>query len=158
MDSHALSPLFIESVRRNLKNCIEEFDDIIRRCKRPSKVRKLEHGENSILKNLGCLTKEESHVWRSLFLPTYFRKQNIGSTLSRIVGDGKQHDLIFSGKSWLDSSLEDKATAKLETKREVKTKVQESSKTFGEKDSADIWEAIAESHLESIWDDEKKQV
>tara|TARA_R110002050_G_scaffold7274_2_gene28422 strand:+ start:27686 stop:29683 length:1998 start_codon:yes stop_codon:yes gene_type:complete len=158
MDSHALSPLFIESVRRNLENSIEEFDDIIRRCERPKRVRKLEHGENAILKNMGCKTKEESLVWRSLFLPTYFRKQNIGSTLSKIVGKGKQHDLIFSGKSWLDSSLEDKATVKLETKREVKTKVQESSKLFGEKDSADIWEAIAEDHLEPIWDDVNSQV
>ena len=58
----------------------------------------------------------------------------------------------------MDSSLEDKATVKLETKREVKTKVQESSKMFGDKDSADIWEAIAEDHLETIWDDVNNQV
>lgn len=158
MDSHALSPLFIESVRRNIESSIEDFSDIIKKCERPKKVRKLERGENAILKNLGCKTKEESYIWRSLFLPTYFRKQNIDSTLSKIIGGGKQHDLIFSGKSWLDSSLEDKATVKLETKREVKTKVQESSKMFGDKDSADIWEAIAEDHLETIWDDVNNQV
>mgnify|MGYP001214298682 CR=1 FL=1 len=150
MENHSLSTLFVEGIRRELDNVIEEYDDILRRCRAPAYGRNLHHGENNILRRLGCSNKKESKVWRSLFLPTYFRKQNVGSTLSRIIGEGDQHDVFFSGQAWLDDTIEDTATERLEKRREIKEKVQESSKIFGDRDDDDVWEAFAESHLD--WD------
>ena len=151
METHALSTLFVEATRRNLIPTIQGFADVLSRCDPPPTGRNLAHGEGTILKSLGCPNKKASKGWRALFLPTYFRPANVDSVLSRIVGSGDQHDTLFGGKAWLDTSLEDEATKQLEEKRDVKRRVRDMSKVHGDGDTDDMWEAIATEH--EIWKD-----
>jgi len=152
METHALSTLFVEAARRNLADTIESFDDVLSRCDPPSTGRALTHGEGNILRSLGCANKKASKVWRALFLPTYFRPVNVGSVLSTIIGEGDQHDTMFSGKAWLDDTIEDEATKELAEKREVKRRVKNLTKVLGEDSADDMWEQIAAEHLD--WDSE----
>ena len=149
MESYALSPLFVESVRRELPDLVETYSDVLSRADPPESVRKLDRGEGRILKELGCDSKTASLVWRSLFLPTYFRPSNDGTTLSTIVGKGEQHDLLFSGHSWLDENIEDSATEELEEQREVRRRVRNATLIMEDSDDSDVWELLAESH----WDE-----
>ena len=151
METHSLSTLFVESARGNLADTIGQFSDVLARSTAPVHGRKLAHGEGNILRSLGCPNKKASKVWRALFLPTYFRPANDGSVLSRIIGDGDQHETLFSGNAWLDSSIEQTATKELESKRELKTKVKTLTKHLTDGDTDDVWEAIADEHL--MWND-----
>lgn len=152
METHSLSTLFVESARANLSDTIGQFTDVLSRSNPPVYGRKLAHGEGNILRSLGCPNKKASRVWRSLFLPTYFRPANDGSVLSRIIGEGNQHETLFSGEAWLDSSIEQTATKKLESKRELKTKVRTLTKHLSDGDTDDVWEAIADEHL--MWNED----
>ena len=149
MESYALSPLFVESVRDKLPSIISDYQDVLSRCTKPKKNRKLDHGENIILKSLGCKTKHDSLIWRSLFLPSYFRKANRKNTLlANIIGSSPQGDLLFTGTAWLDRKIEQEATKKLEVRKEVREKVKKATmdeSTMLEDD--EIWDSLAEEHF-----------
>jgi hypothetical protein len=151
METHSLSTLFVEATRKNIHDTIGQFSDVLGRANAPKHGRKLAHGEGGLLRSLGCPNKKSSKVWRALFLPTYFRPANDGTVLSRIIGEGDQHDTLFSGQAWLDNTIESTATKDLETKRELKSKVKKMTTHLGSGDTDDVWEAIAEEHL--IWND-----
>lgn len=151
METHSLSTLFVESARVNLVDTIGQFTDVLSRASPPLHGRKLAHGEGNVLRSLGCPNKTASKVWRALFLPTYFRPQNKGSVLSRIIGEGDQHQTLFGGRAWLDSTMEATATKQLESKKELKKKVRDMTKHLSDGDTDDVWEAIADEHL--MWDE-----
>jgi len=147
MDNYSLTPLFVEGIRHSLMDIISEYRSIINKSEVPNSVRKLDKGEGEILKDLGCQNKKESKIWRSLFLPTYFRPINKDTLMSTIIGDSEQKDILFSGKSWLDDELESDATQDLEKHRDIKEKVREASKVHVNADDNDVWDALMENHF-----------
>ena len=151
MESYSLSPLFVEAVRNELPSIIEEYSDVLSRCSPPTSVRNLNRGEGMWLKNMGCSNKQASMIWRSVFLPTYFQSANKGSLFSRIIGEGEQHDTMFSGEAWI-GEFENTATQELEKHREIRERVKTASKQHSSSDEADVWDALFESHLESDYD------
>jgi hypothetical protein len=146
MDTYSLTPLFVEGIRNSLADIIFDYKDVINSLSAPESVRNLEKGEGHILKGFGCENKKQSQIWRSLFLPTYFRPQNINSMLSKVIGAGEQKDILFSGQAWLDSEIEAEATSDLEKHRDMKEKVREASKVHVEADDNDVWDALMETH------------
>ena len=148
MEQHAMSPLFVEAVRDNLPTLVQEFSDVLGRCETPEYTRKLDRGEQKILQDLGCKTRLQSSIWRSLFLPHYFRQIHSESMLSGIIGDGSHRDILFNGKAWLNADLEDTATQELEARREVREKVKEATldETKFSSDE-DLWDLIEQSHF-----------
>ena len=147
METYALSPLFVEHARDSLVELIGEFSDVLGRSKKPSAGRSLVSGEAAILKSLGCATKDESSIFRSLFLPQYLRQKNSGRTLWEIIGANTQRKMLFSGRAWLDSSIESGAIGNLEALGEVREKVRQAITSEHDDQS---WEALAEVHLDEF--------
>ena len=148
MEQNAMSPLFVEAVREELPNLVEDFSDVLGRCAVPEYTRKLERGEQKILKDLGCKTRSESKIWRSILLPYYFRPVNKGTMLSDVIGSSEHRDQLFAGDAWLDQDLEVTATKELEAKREVREKIQKA--TLDEtrlSEDEDLWDLIEQSHF-----------
>ena len=143
---YALTPLFIEGVRRSLSNLMEEYNDILSRCDPPTVGRNLAYGEAKILKALGCSSKDESRVMRALVLPNYLRPTNTDTMLWNAVKDPKFRDLCFSGKSWLDDGLSDEATEALAKRREVESELQDASREDSLLDDSELWENILDAH------------
>ena len=149
METYALAPLFIESVRKNLPSVMLEFDDILSKCIASESLAKLLDNDADLLKSIGCSSKSDSKIWRSLVLPKYLTKKARGIFYD-IVGDNTHRPTLFGQRcSWLDTSIKSKATDELEAHREVREKVQkvvQSSDTGGE----DMWEHIANAHLDGF--------
>jgi len=148
LQQHSMAPLFVEAVRDNLSSIVQEFNDVLNRSNAPAHSRKLDRGEQKILKDLGCKTRLESQIWRSLFLPFYFRPIHKESMLSGIIGDNDHRDLLFSGRAWVDDTIEDTATQELEVNREIREKVKKA--TLDEtrlSDGDDLWDLIEQSHF-----------
>ena len=149
METYALAPLFIESVRKNLPSVMVEFDDILSKCIPSESLAKLLGNDADLLKSIGCSSKTDSKIWRSLILPKYLTKQARGIFYD-IVGDSSHRPTLFGQRcSWLDTSIKSKATDELEAYREVREKVQnvaKSTDTGGE----DMWEHIANAHLDTL--------
>ena len=153
METYALAPLFVEAARGQLADVAHEFSDILTTATKPDSTRRLERGESEVLKSLGCVTKDESLVFRSLFLPSYMRPTNKNSLLWRIVGAGYR-DLFFSGKAWFDESIATDATTRLQKRRDVEAAVREAVKEKDDpSESDDLWEHIAEAHIDSLLED-----
>ena len=146
METHALAPLFVESARNQLSSIITSFADVLDRADPPPYYRKLERGENKILKKLGCSTKNDSILWRSLFLPMYFKSDQDGSMLWEVIGEGSIRNMLFSGKAWLDETeYESTATEKYEEKKELRQRVR---KIMADSDSEDdMWEQMIHDHM-----------
>ena len=149
METYALAPLFIEAARGKLVDTASEFSDIISSSKITKPTRRLEAKESAILKSLGCSSKSESLIFRSLFLPTYLRPINRDSLLWKIVGDSHR-DLFFSGTAWFDESLKSDATDKLQQRRDVEEAVKKAVRENDDPNDQDLWEHIAEAHLNSL--------
>ena len=149
MDSYALAPLFIESVRKNLPATMVEFNDILSKCQPADSTPKLLADDAKLLKSIGCSSKSESRIWRSLILPKYLTK-NVRGIFYDIVGDSSHRPTLFGQRcSWLDTSIESKATAELEAKKEVRQKVQKVAQSSDVADD-DMWEHIANAHLDTL--------
>jgi len=150
LDTYALTPLFIEAVRDNLRNVITDFSDVLGTSERANAIRALTKNEGKILRSIGCKTKEESEVWRSLFLPNYFRTSTKGNLLWKIVGTSEHRDRLFSGSAWFDDSWESTATEKLEAKREMRAEMKATTMKTADVDNDTLWDALMESHLEDL--------
>jgi len=149
LDTYALTPLFIEAIQKNLQNVITEFSDVLQTSSRATTIRSLTRNEGKALRSIGCKTKEQSEIWRSLFLPNYFRTATKGNLLWKIVGTSEHRDRLFSGLAWFDDSWESIATEKLEAKREMRAEMRTTMKT-ADVDNDTLWDALMESHLEDL--------
>tara|TARA_R110000851_G_scaffold108116_9_gene229030 strand:+ start:1784 stop:3802 length:2019 start_codon:yes stop_codon:yes gene_type:complete len=147
MDNYSLTPLFVEGIRNNLMDIISEYKKIINDSEVPKSVRNLDKGEGNVLKDFGCENKKQSKIWRSIFLPTYFRPVNDKSMMSKVIGDSEHRDMLFSGNAWLDTELESDATIDLEKHRDIKERVREASKVHVNADDNDVWDALMENHF-----------
>lgn len=146
METHALAPLFVESARRELSSLITSFSDVFSRSDPPQFYRKLERGESKLLKDLGCANKSDSILWRSLFLPMYFKSDQDGSMLWEVIGEGSIRNMLFSGRAWLDDTQYDStATEKFVEKKELRQRVR---KIMADVESEDeMWEQIIHDHM-----------
>ena len=147
METYALSPLFVEHARNTVTDILADFSDVLSRARPPSAFRKLEKSEQGILKSLGCKTARESGVWRSLLLPTYLRPSNRGRMFWEVIGDNSQRKTLFSGLAWLDSTIENESTQKLDELREVREKVKAASVSAHDESS---WEQLAELYIDEL--------
>ena len=151
LDTYALTPLFIESVRDNLPAVISDFNDVLSSADSPISIRSLSKTEGAMLRSIGCRTKDESKVWRSLFLPTYFRPiARKTSLLWKVTGDSEHRPQMFSGKAWFDNTWESTATEKLASKREVREEMKTTMLKTADVDNDSLWESLMESHLEDV--------
>lgn len=154
MDTYALAPLFIEAVRKHLPATLVDFDDILSKADPAEAICRLVGNDADLLKSIGCSTKKESQIWRSLILPNYLNKSAVRGMFYEIVGDSPHRPTLFGSRcSWLDESIESKATDALEAKRDVRVKVQKLAQTAVESTDEDFWEQIANAHLDTL-DDE----
>jgi len=154
MDTYALAPLFIEAVRKHLPATLVDFDDILSKADPAEAICRLVGNDADLLKSIGCSTKKESQIWRSLILPNYLNKNAVRGMFYEIVGDSPHRPTLFGSRcSWLDESIESKATDALEAKRDVRVKVQKLAQTAVESTDEDFWEQIANAHLDTL-DDE----
>jgi hypothetical protein len=150
LDTYALTPLFIEAVRDNLKDVIADFSDVLGTSERAKSIRALTKNEGKILRSIGCKTKEESEIWRSLFLPNYFRTISKGNLLWKIIGTSDNRDVLYSGQAWFDNTWESKATEKLEAKRELREEMRVTTMKTADIDNDSLWDSLMESHLEDL--------
>lgn len=150
LDTYALTPLFIEAIQKNLRNVITEFSDVLQTSSRANTIRSLTKNEGKVLRSIGCKSKEESEIWRSLFLPNYFRTATKGNLLWKIVGTSEHRDRLFSGLAWFDDSWESTATEKLEAKREMRAEMKATTMKTADVDNDTLWDALMESHLEDL--------
>lgn len=154
MDTYALAPLFIEAVRKHLPATLVDFDDILSKADPAQSMSRLVGNDAELLKSIGCSTKKQSQIWRSLILPNYLNKDSRLGMFYEIVGDSPHRPTLFGSRcSWLDESVESKATEALEAKRDVRVKVQKLAQTAVESTDEDFWEQIANAHLDTL-DDE----
>jgi len=147
METHALAPLFVESARRELSSIITSFSDVLARTDPPPFYRKLVRGENRLLKDMGCSTKADSVVWRSMFLPLYFRPDSKDSMLWKIIGESDVRKMLFSGSAWLDSDIESVATEKHQEKKVLRERVK---KVMSDDEAeSDMWEQMVQDHMDA---------
>jgi len=150
MDNYALAPLFIEAVRKNLNNTMADFNDILEDALPAIMKSTLRDGDADLLKQAGCLTKADSLVWRSLILPSYLTDTSKG-VLYDIVGDSPHKPTLFGSRcSWLNLNVKAVATDALKAKNKVRKKVQTIAQTSLESDDSDLWEQIANAHLDTL--------
>ena len=150
MDNQALAPLFVESTRRELSNIITSFNDVLSRSEPPPFFRSLNPGEKKLLRSQGCVTKDESLIWRSLFLPVYFQSQSKDSMLWNIIGDSKIRKILFSGKAWLDVNIENTATEQHQDKQILRERVKKA--ISNDEAESDKWEQIVQDHMNQDYD------
>ncbi len=149
METYALAPLFIESVRKNLPATMVEFHDILSKCEPAESLAKLVGSDATLLKSIGCSSKSDSRIWRSLVLPTYLTKK-VRGIFYEIVGDSSHRPTLFGQRcSWLDMTIKSKATEELEAQKEVREKVQKVAQSADVADD-DMWEHIANAHLDTL--------
>lgn len=147
MDDYALAPLFVEAARNNLPLLVEEYADVLDACEQAQTIFPLRNADSANLRSLGC-TKEQSSVWRSLFIPSYLRPKRRGSLLWEVIGDDSEHrDSLFSGSAWFTG--EDVATAALTKRREVKEAIKVATQSIGSEDD-NMWEAMMDAHLAGL--------
>lgn len=148
MDDYALAPLFVEAASNNLATLTEEFLDVLSTAKPAINPHPLKGDDSSLLRSIGCKTKEMAKTWRSLFLPSYLRPSGKGNLLWDIVGkDSKHRKALFKGDAWFSSK--NSATAALAERREVKEAIKTASQS-GELGDDDLWEAMMESQLNRL--------
>ena len=153
MDTYALAPLFIEAVRKQLNNTMIEFSDILSKSEPPIYKSPLVNGDSNLLKSIGCSSRSDSLIWRALILPSYLVNSTHG-VFYEIVGDTPHRPTLFGSRcSWLDSDIQSHATEALEAKRDVRKKVQDLAQTALESDDEDLWEHIANAHLDGLDED-----
>jgi hypothetical protein len=153
MDTYALAPLFIEATRKNLVATMVDFHDILSKSIPAESNTRLVGNEADLLKSIGCSSKTDSLIWRSLVLPKYLR-QGVRGVFYDIVGDSPHRPTLFGSRcSWLDDTIESTATEALEAKREVREKVQQLAQSAVESNDEDFWENLANAHLDTL-DDE----
>jgi len=150
MDTYALAPLFIESCRSSLSTTMSDFSDILVDCEKPVSSMKLTGTDAALLKSIGCSTKSESLIWRSLVLPKYLHS-GVRGAFYDIVGDSPHRPTLFGSRcAWMDGTTESASTDALEAKREVRKKVQKLAQTAVESSDDDFWEQIANAHLDTL--------
>ncbi len=149
METYALTPLFIEHARKAIPVILEDFADVIVRADKPAKFRQIDKNEKAILKALGCKSKKDSAVWRSLLLPNYMRKSNRDRMLWDIIGVNRSRDSMFSGTSWLDQTKKSTATEKLEAQKSVRETIK---KVQISEHSNEGWESLAELYIDEYQD------
>ena len=149
METYALTPLFIEHARKAIPVILEDFADVITRAGKPAKFRQIDKNEKAILKSLGCKSKKDSQVWRSLLLPNYMRKSNRDRMLWDIIGVNRSRDSMFSGTSWLDQTKKSTATEKLEAQKSVRETIK---KVQISEHSNEGWESLAELYIDEYED------
>jgi len=149
MDDYALAPLFVEAARNKLPDIIEEYDDILQQAVKASIIHPIKGSDKHNLKSIGCISKEQSSIWRSLFLPTYLRPQGKNSLIDEVIGNSKHKKNLFSGSAWF--SGENIATDKLSKRREVIENIKTSSKEIAPEDD-ELWEAMLNAQIESLDD------
>lgn len=151
MDTYALAPLFIEAVRKHLPATMVDFDDILSKSDPAEAISRLVGEDSDLLKSIGCSTKKQSQIWRSLLLPNYLNKDSQRGMFYDIVGESPHRPTLFGSRcSWLDSAISTKATDALEAKRDVRVKVQKLASTAVESNDEDFWEQIANAHLDTL--------
>ena len=150
MDNYALAPLFVEAARRELPDTLKEFADVLSTTNTPMHTRRLAPGEADMLKRLGCTTKDESLILRSLLLPNYMRP-GMRDFLWEVVGDSAHRDSLFTGDAWLNDDTDDTATATLEKARDVKESMKETTLKVSVEDD-DVWESLLDAHLGELED------
>lgn len=152
MDDYALSPLFVEAAAANLETLAVEYADVLGLAEPPEHLFPLKAKDQSLLRSIGCPSKEDSKVWRSLFLPSYMRPAGRGTLLWDIVGkDSKHRDGLFAGDAWFNATSV--ATSALTKRREVKEAIKTASQsaTLG---NDDLWEAMMDAHLAGLEDED----
>tara|TARA_R110002020_G_scaffold237564_1_gene449924 strand:+ start:512 stop:2494 length:1983 start_codon:yes stop_codon:yes gene_type:complete len=146
MDDYALAPLFVESCRKNLKEVIGEYSDVLTSSSPAETKFQLKANDKNNLMSLGC-TKADHGVWRSLFLPVYLRPKGKETFLKEVIGDSKHTSNLFSGNAWFTGEFT--ATDSLSLKREKIETVRQASKVISSEDD-DAWEQLMEAQLEQI--------
>ena len=152
METHALTPLFIEAARKKIPEVMKEFDDVIATSNKPLARIIPNKQDPTILRSAGCKVKAEASVWSALLLPNYLCQGRENGMFYDILGETNIRTDLFSSRcSWLDkpSSQSTTATAQLETKRQVREKVKTAIQTADE-DNTDMWEHLANAHLSGL--------
>ncbi len=148
MDDYALAPLFVEAASNNLSTLTQEFSDVISKAEPAISAFALKGQDTGLLRSIGCMSKDQAKVWRSLFLPSYLRPTGKGNLLWDIVGkDSKHRPALFKGDAWF--SAKHSATAALEKRREVKEAIKTASQS-AELEDDDLWEAMMEAQLNRL--------
>ena len=156
METHALTPLFLEAARKRIPEVMAEFDDVIGTSKKPIARIKPDKKDASLLKRAGCKIKAEASVWSAILLPQYLCKGKENGMFYEILGDTNIRTEMFSSRcSWLETKTiqSTHATDKLVHKREVRESVKEAIRTTDESDS-NMWEHLANAHLMGLDDDD----
>lgn len=149
METYALAPLFIESVRKNLPTVMSDFEDILSKCHPAKSMPKLLSPDANLLKSIGCSSKSESKIWRTLVLPKYLTNE-VRGIFYEIVGDSPHRPTLFGQRcSWLDTSIKGRATGELEAQKVVREKVQKVAQS-ADIDDDGMWEHIANAHLDTL--------
>jgi hypothetical protein len=152
MDDYALSPLFVEAAAANLRALAEEYSDVLASTEPAAHRFPLKAQDQTLLRSIGCPSKEASEVWRSLFLPSYLRPAGRSTLLWDIVGkDSKHRDTLFAGDAWFNATSD--ATAALSKRREVKEAIKTASQSSG-LGNDDLWEAMMDAHLAGLEDED----
>ncbi len=150
MDDYALAPLFVEAARNKLPEIITEYDDILQQAVKAKILHPIKGSDKDNLKSIGC-TKQQSAIWRSLFLPAYLRPQGKNTLIDEVIGDSKHKKNLFSGSAWF--SGENIATDKLSKRREVIENIQTSSKEIAPEDD-ELWEAMLNAQIDDMEDED----
>jgi len=151
MDDYALAPLFVEAARNKLPEIITEYDDILQQAVKAKILHPIKGSDKDNLKSIGCISKEQSAIWRSLFLPSYLRPQGKNTLIDEVIGDSKHKKNLFSGSAWF--SGENIATDKLSKRREVIENIKTSSKEIAPEDD-ELWEAMLNAQIDDMEDED----
>ena len=147
LDMYALTPLFIEAIADQLPTILHDFEDVLAAIDEPDEYHRLGKKDADELRALGCASKRDSIVWRSLLLPQYLKTGNRNNLLWDILGDCPARKLLYSSRpAWLGSIKSTKATDSFDRKREIQAELKRVSR-IADADDDEAWEAILDSHL-----------
>ena len=146
-DMYSLTPLFIDAISKNLPDIISDFQEVIRNAEPPSEFHSLSKKDASVLRSLGCASKDESKTMRALLIPQYCSGKSKRNVIWGILGSTATRKILFSARpTWLGGSAKIDATEEFERKKEVKEEIKRMSR-IADADDDDAWEAILKSHL-----------
>ena len=150
LDMYALTPLFIEKVQQELPDILVDFADVISAVDEPEEYHRLGRKDADSLRALGCSSKKDSIVWRSLLLPQYVSQGSRGNILWDILGDSPARKLLFGTRTaWLGAIKTSAATETFDSKKRIADELKRISH-IADSDDDDAWEAILDSHLADL--------
>jgi len=153
VEAYALAPLFVKTVRSQLKSTIQEFTDVLSSAQPADSTPRLAPKQKATLLAFG-VHEDWLDVAASILVPRYLTYKGRGSVVYRMLEGMKARQTMFNKMpAWFtESSAEDEKT--LERHQALQETLREASVDSTADESDDYWNNLMESHM-AEWDNEE---